>query len=120
MATDKLNEFGGYEKARALFDLVVVDMQEVGRADEARRLVSQQIATADSICANMEEGSGRWSTSEFVQDLVISRGSWVEVKGRDQRLHRWLPPAKIEDRVQRCDEIIAILTAPIRKLKARC
>jgi len=40
--------FGGYRKASELFDLVVEDMRVVRRDSTCIRLVSQQIASADS------------------------------------------------------------------------
>ena len=118
MSLEKLRNFGAYQKANELFDLVVEDMTPLRRDSETRRLVSQQIASADSICANMEEGAGRWSRSEYAQFLVYSRGSAAETHGRYWRMRHWLPPDVVQQRRQLCDEIIGILTSTLKNLKA--
>jgi 23S rRNA-intervening sequence protein len=61
MSQRGLEQFGAYEKARALFDLVVVDMQDLKADNRCFRLIAQQVSSADSICANIEEGYGRLS-----------------------------------------------------------
>lgn len=117
MAQDDLENFGAYRKARDLFDLVVKDMQAIEQFPACWRLIGQQVASADSICANMEEGYGRWSQKEYVQFLLYSRGSARETRGRYERLENWLPADLVSSRIAVCDEIIGILTASIRKLR---
>jgi hypothetical protein len=56
-----LEQFGAYQKARQLFDLVAADLEKLKTNPMCYRLVSQQIGSADSICANIEEGYGRLS-----------------------------------------------------------
>jgi len=116
---EKLREFGAYVKARELFDLAVEDIKLLQANTDTFKLRSQQIASVDSICSNMEEGAGRWSTREFVQYLVISRGSTAESMGRYERMKHWLPEDTVKDRVDRCNEILAILTATISKLRGK-
>jgi four helix bundle protein len=58
MSQSALDSFGGYRKARQLFDLVATDMETVKTNPLCYRLVSQQMGSADSICANIEEGYG--------------------------------------------------------------
>ena len=82
-------------------------------------MVAQQIASADSIASNIEEGFGRGSKKEFAQFLFIARGSAQEAAGRYQRLRHWLPADVIIARVALCGEIIAILTATISTLRAQ-
>ena len=53
MSQIALDSFGAHQKARQLFDLVVADMQVVKAEPLCYRLVSQQVASADSICANI-------------------------------------------------------------------
>jgi four helix bundle protein len=65
MRQSGLENFGGYQKARQLFDLVVTDMEMLKANPMCYRLVSQQISSADSICANIEEGYGRLSRIEY-------------------------------------------------------
>jgi four helix bundle protein len=112
-----LHQFGAYRKSLELFDLVVGDMERLRPDPRAWRLVSQQVASADSICANIEEGYGRLSRAEYVRFLDIARGSARETQGRYGRLKHWLPAEIIADRARRLDEIIGILTATIETLR---
>jgi four helix bundle protein len=82
MSQSGLDAFGGYRKAPQLFDLVVKDMEVLKTNPLCYRLVSQQIGSADSICANVEEGYGRLSRVEYVRFLDIARGSARETPGR--------------------------------------
>ena len=56
MSSGNLADFGGYRKALELFDLVVDDTGQYMKSPRCERLVSQQIASADSVCSNIEEG----------------------------------------------------------------
>jgi four helix bundle protein len=117
-ANDKLHEFGAYRKACELFDLAVMDLEPLARNPLCMRLVSQQIASADSIAANIEEGYGRRTRRDYAHFLVIARGSATETRGRyEQRFKHWLSKEVIQARVGLCEEIIAILSASIRKLR---
>jgi four helix bundle protein len=82
------------------------------------RLISQQIGSADSISANIDEGFGRISRTEYIRFLDISRGSARETLGRYKRLKHWLPQETIDARVELADRIIARLTKTIQTLKA--
>lgn len=118
---DNLNDFVAYQKACELFDFVADDMTPLVKNPLCTRLVSQQVAAADSICANIDEGYGRGSRKEFIQYLMIARGSAREVRGRYERMNRWLKfkPAVFQSRILLCSEIIAILTKTVARLKAR-
>ncbi|NQT51946.1 four helix bundle protein, partial [bacterium] len=61
LVQDGLADYGAYQKARELFGLVVQDMNTLRHNPLCFRLVGQQMASADSICANIEEGYGRRS-----------------------------------------------------------
>jgi len=114
-----LNRFVAHTKALELFDFVVGDLSALTAKGELTRMISQQLASADSIASNIEEGYGRGSRKEYVQFLIIARGSAQETMGRYGRFKHWLSPATVDLRIQLCGEIIAILTATIKTLRAR-
>jgi four helix bundle protein len=113
MSQSGLERFGAYQKARQLFDLVVKDMETLKTNPLCYRLVSQQIGSADSICANIEEGYGRVSRAEYVRFLDFARGSARETRGRYERMKHWLAPELMSQRIELIDEIIGILTRSI-------
>ena len=119
MSQRTLDEFGAYQKARTLLDLVVADMKLVQREPLCFKLVSQQIRSADSICANIEEGHGRLSRAEYVRFLDFARGSARETRGRYLRMAHWLGDNLVRQRTTLADEIIGILTATIERLRAQ-
>ncbi len=112
-----LNAFTAYTEALELFSLVISDVELLTGRYELTRLISQQIASADSIAANIEEGYGRGSKKDYSHFLIIARGSAQETMGRYNRFRHWIDATIVEDRVALCGEIIAILTASIRKLR---
>jgi four helix bundle protein len=119
MSQTGLDSFGAYQKARRLFDLVVKDMDALKTNPMCYRLVSQQIGSADSICANIEEGYGRLSRVEYVRFLDIARGSARETRGRYERMNHWLGEDVIQERIKLLDEIIGILTSSIRTMRKK-
>ena len=116
---DNLKKFGAYTKALALFDFVVADMSPPSSRRECERLVSQQLASADSIASNIEEGYGRGTKRDYAHFLVIARGSAQETAGRYHRLRHWLSMELVTVRIALCDEIIGILTASIKSLRSQ-
>jgi four helix bundle protein len=112
-----LEQFGAYRKAQELFDLVVRDMESLKTDPRCYRLIAQQVASADSICANIEEGYGRLSRVEYVRFLDIARGSARETRGRYERINHWLAQDLISERVKLIDEIIGILTSSIGRMR---
>jgi four helix bundle protein len=117
MSQYALEHFGGYQKAKELFDLVVQDMAELRKDPRCYRLIAQQVGSADSICSNIEEGYGRLSRSEYVRFLDFSRGSARETRGRYERMKHWLENDIIQHRVGLADQIIGILTSSIETLR---
>lgn len=117
MIQNSLEQFGAYQKAMDLFNAVVKDMALLKSESACFRLVSQQIDSADSIAANIEEGHGRLSKAEYARFLDIARGSARETRGRYVRLTNWLDSDSVAQRVALCDEIIGILTATIQTLR---
>jgi four helix bundle protein len=114
-----LEQCGAYEKAKKLFDLVVSDMNEIKGDPRCYRLIAQQVASADSIGANIEEGYGRLSRVEYVRYLDIARGSARETRGRYERMKHWLQEDIIKSRIQVIDEIIGILTSSIETMRKK-
>jgi len=112
-----LEQFGAYKKARELFDFVIKDMEALKKDPLCYRLIAQQVASADSICANIEEGYGRQSRVEYTRFLDIARGSARETRGRYERLKHWLTEDVIKQRIALLDEIIGILTASIVRMR---
>lgn len=80
-------------------------------------VVAQQVASADSICANIEEGHGRLSRGEYIRFLDFARGSARETRGRYGRMKHWLASDIIQHRTNLADEIIAILTKTMDTLQ---
>lgn len=119
MSSGNLESFGAYQKAQELFDLVVQDVERWLRDRKIERLVSQQIASADSVCSNIEEVYGRESTVEYRRFLIIARGSLRETQGRYKRLRHWLPEEVVKQRIMLADEINRILSATIKKLERK-
>jgi four helix bundle protein len=116
MTSGNLEGFGAYQKAQELFDLVVQDVERWLRDRKIERLVSQQLASADSVCSNIEEGYGRESSVEYRRFLIIARGSLRETQGRYKRLRHWLPEGVVNQRILLGDEINRMLSATIKKL----
>jgi four helix bundle protein len=112
-----LENFGAYRKSLELFDPVVKDMETLKGEYAISRMVSQQLASADSISANIEEGYGRLSRKEYIRFLDFARGSARETYGRYKRMKHWLSEAVVIQRTELLDEIIGILTATIATLK---
>ena len=116
MTSGNLESFGAYQKASELFDLVVQDVERWLGDRKIERLVSQQLASADSVCSNIEEGYGRESSVEYRRFLTIARGSLRETQGRYKRLRYWIPEEVVNQRILLADEINRMLSATIRKL----
>jgi four helix bundle protein len=119
MSSGNLEQFGAYQKSLELFDVVVADVSRYLGERKLERLVSQQLASADSVCSNIEEGYGRESSVEYRRFLIIARGSLRETQGRYRRLRHWLPPEVVEARVALAEEINRILSATIPRLASR-
>jgi len=119
VSSDGLDGFEAYQKSLRLFDFVVEDMARHCLDRKLERLVSQQIASADSVCSNIEEGYGRESTIEYRRFLIIARGSLRETEGRYRRFRHWMPPELVAERVALAGEINRMLSATIVRLKSR-
>ena len=83
-----------------MFDRVVEDLAPLREDFSLGRLISQRIASADSICANIEEGYGRLSRKEYIRFLDFFVGSVRETRGRYLRMHHWLNAQTIQERIR--------------------
>ena len=119
MRTQALDSFGGYVKAMEPFRLVVADMMTIQKDSFVYKLVSQQVASADFVASNIEEGYGRLGTGEFIRFLDFARASARETRGRYVRMSPWFSGELIEERAALCDEVIGILTSTIARLRAQ-
>ena len=119
MSHGSLENFGAYRLAMELFDLVVEDMGRIERDVRTHRLIAQQVASADSICSNIEEGHGRETIKDYTHFLVMARGSARETRGRYIRMKHWLRTETVADRVDRCDAILGILSKTIVTLRGQ-
>lgn len=119
MSSGCLEDFGAYQKSLVLFDYVVENTDVYVQSPDVQRLVSQQLAGADSVCSNIEEGYGRQSSVEYRRFLIIARGSLRETDGRYRRLRYWIPIEIAEDRVALAEEINRILSPTINSLEGR-
>jgi four helix bundle protein len=119
MSQNSLEEFGAYKKARELFEHVGLDMKGIKGDPRCYRLIAQKVASADSICSNIEEGYGRLSRIEYVRFLDIARGSARETRGRYERMKHWLSESLIRQRIALLDEITGILTSSIGTMRKK-
>jgi four helix bundle protein len=117
MSQESLEKFPAYAIADRLFDSVVADMEPLANTPACWRLIGQQIAAADSICANIEEGYGREGTRELIHYLAIARGSCREVRGRYHSMRHGLSTDVVANRQSLCDEVISILVRTIPRLR---
>lgn len=116
MSAESLENFIAYPLAMKVFNLVPEELADLAKIPALERRASRQLANADSIAANIEEGHGRKTTKGFIRFPVIARGSARETQGRYMRMRRWFDSALDEERTNRCAPIIAILTQTMTSL----
>ena len=114
-----LHNVGAYRKSLQLFDHVIEDTKPLKSDFTLTGLLSQQIASADSVCANIEEGYGRLSRKEYIRFLDYAIASARETQGRYTRLKHWIDPSVLKRRNALLDEIIGILSSTIKTLRSQ-
>jgi four helix bundle protein len=108
-----------YQKALYLYDLLWQDT-EIWMKDERGQALSKQIiGSADSICANIEEGYGRGYGKQFLQFYGYSLGSARETKGRLYRAKAFYPKETLLKRISLAGEVVALVLTEINRQKSR-
>ena len=108
-----------YQKALYLFDLTWQDTQNWLRDVRGQALARQMIASADSICANIEEGYGRGFGKQLLYFYTVALGSARETKGRLYRANAFYSPDVLQERLSLASEVVALLLAEINRQKQR-
>ena len=113
--TDRLANFGGYQKAMQLWDLFWEDSEILMRDLRGREIARQMTKSIGSISANIEEGYGRGFGRELHQFYRYSRGSARESRGWYLRARFLLDDEIVTQRVALLDEIIGILVNTLER-----
>jgi four helix bundle protein len=103
---------------------LVTEIYKVTRAfpdEEKFGLTSQARRAVTSIPANIAEGWGRGSTKEYVQFLIVARGSLLELETHliVSRNLGFLKQIDLEKLQRRLDEVGRMLNSLIRSLRSR-
>jgi four helix bundle protein len=109
-----------WQKAHALSLKTITASKSVKRSYEGEILVKQLLRAVTSIGANITEGYGRFEGKEYVRFLRIAYASSCEADNWLSLLSdSGLLPSEIAiELMQENEEILKILTAMIKKLKA--
>jgi four helix bundle protein len=108
-----------YQKALYQYDLLWQDTHTWLKAIRSHALVKQIIGSADSICANIEEGFGRGYGKQLIQFYVYSLGSARETKGRVYRARAFYTPEILQSRLDLASEVVALILTEINRQKYR-
>ena len=107
-----------YQKSLYLYDLLWQDTRVWVRDIRGQPLVRQIIGSADSVCANIEEGFGRGYGRQLIQFYLYSLGSARETKGRLYRARAFYSPDALTLRLGLASEVIALILTEINHQKS--
>ena len=116
---DPLDNLIFYQQAMQLYDACWDDCDVLAKDFRGKEVARQLIRSCDSVSANIEEGYGRGYGKEYPQFLRISRGSARETKGWYLRSKKLLEAELINDRTQKLNGIIAMLSKTIKTLEEK-
>lgn len=105
------------------FSLRIVKLADVmdSKRGPSRTLGNQILRSGTSIGANLAEGRGAQSDPDFLTKLSISLKEtyetqyWLELIA----MAELVPPKRLDGLKKECDELAAILTSIVKKLKAK-
>ena len=89
------------------------------RDERGKALSKQIIASADSVCSNIEEGYGRGYGKQYLQFYGFSLGSARETKRRIYRAKVFYPQDTIHKRMQLASEVVALVLTEINRQRGR-
>ena len=107
------------QKSLYLYDLLWEDTQKWLEDIRGHPLAKQIIGSADSICANIEEGFGRGYGKQLIQFYVYSLGSARETKGRLYRARAFYTLETLQKRLTLASEVVALILTEINRQKHR-
>ena len=117
--TERYWQLTAYQKALYLFDLTWQETQKWLRDARGQALARQMVASADSICANIEEGYGRGFGKQLLYFYTVALGSARETKGRLYRAKAFFSPDILQERLSLASEVVALLLVEINRQKQR-
>ena len=117
--TERFWQLTAYQKALYLYDLTWQDTQKWLRDARGQALARQIVASADSVCANIEEGYGRGFGKQLLYFYTVALGSARETKGRLYRAKALLSPDILQERLSLASEVVALLLVEINRQKQR-
>ena len=116
---DRLDEIIFHKLSIELWDETWNDTEILMLDFRGKEIARQLIRSVGSISANIEEGYGRGFGKEYPHYLRISRGSARESKGWFLKSNHLLDPELISKRIEKLDNIIAMLTKSIQTLESK-